>query len=212
MAPRCWRRAAVALAWTAAAAAAQAHPHGGIDCRARVQMAGGQLERIEAELRLDAWHAREALALVRDPASGAPDPQRLERLTFALRLQMGRLGWLLTLRAGDAEVPMSAGAPRVEVQGDAVRVQVALAPAAGPQPAGPWTLQCGDPTFYWLAAFGATPVPGAPQPVSDAAAVQVAGCGAPARAVPSAAGTGAAQWSCDPVAQAFDKSETALPN
>lgn len=202
--------AAVALALTCAPA--WAHPHGGIDCRAAVRMAGAQVQAIDAELRLDAAHSAQALQLVRDPATDVVDPRRLSRLAFALKLQLGRLGWLFDLTAGGEPVALTAGEPQVQVAGEEVRVRVALALTDGRSPAAAhWTLRCGDPSFYWVTAFGAMPAVGGPQPRPASAAVALEGCCGSAVAGDAPAGTAAVRWQCAG-ATAFGFSETAIPN
>lgn len=153
------------LVWLAAAAlaacgAAAAHPHGSVDCRADVRMDQGALQSLRGELLLDAEHSRQALALVRDGPEQAPDPARLQRLAFALKMQLARFQWLFALDADGAAVPLAAAEPRLETAGERLLVSVDLRPATTAPGAAQWRLRCADPTWYWLAELQAPLVQG----------------------------------------------------
>lgn len=153
------------LAWVAAAAlaacgAAGAHPHGSIDCRADVRMDKGALQSLRGELLLDPEHSRQALALVRDGPEHAPDPARLQRLAFALKMQLARFQWLFALEADGAAVQLAAAEPRLEIAGERLLVSVDLQPAHAAPVAAQWSLRCADPTWYWVADLQAPLVRG----------------------------------------------------
>ncbi len=152
--------AAAALYWPTLALA---HPHGSIECKAQVQLEAGRLQSLRGELLLDAWHSQQAIALLRD-ASGQVDPQRLLRFVFALKMQIGRINWLFDLKADGENVNIQPKAdPTVEIVNERIRINIDYAPDPAATPAQRFSLNCNDPTYYYVTAFGKTIVVAPPE-------------------------------------------------
>lgn len=169
------RRAAVAAALLAAAAAPQAHPHGALDCALTLGArpapgAPGQalqhLAWLDLALTLDA--ASSQALLPRLPLDGAAPPVDAAAARQALLLAQTvaglfrQSGWMLLLQpAGPAGTPplpdlQDPEPPRYSQAADGrLRVQVRLQPAADAPPIALHALQisCRDPVWYWLAGF-----------------------------------------------------------
>ena len=147
------RAALLAGAALVACGAVSAHPHGSIDCRAEVRLEEGALQSLRGELLLDPLHSQQALQLVREAPQLAPDPVRLQRLAFALSLQLARSNWLFALEADGQPVALVAGGPRLAFTGDRLQVSVELRPAADAPAATQWRLRCADPSWYWTTSM-----------------------------------------------------------
>ncbi|MFM8611044.1 MAG: DUF1007 family protein [Burkholderiaceae bacterium] len=152
-------------AWGALAAAAAllaggpawAHPHGAVECRAEAVMEQGRLAQLRGRLWLDAWHSQQALALVRDAATGQVDAARMQRFGFALKMQLGRLNWLYELDADGQRTDLRPAAdPEIVFDGDRVRITVDYALAEAALRAERYSLHCADPTWYFVTAYGRT--------------------------------------------------------
>lgn len=145
--------AALACCWSSLA---QAHPHGSIACTAQVQMLAGRVQAVRGQLLLDAWHSQQAIALLRD-SSGAVDPQRLQRFVFALKMQIGRINWLFDVKADGEAVDITPKAdPTVEIVDERIRIAIDYQGDAAAPPAQRFSLNCSDPTYYYVTAFGKT--------------------------------------------------------
>ncbi len=145
--------AAAGLCWPLLALA---HPHGSIECKARVQLQAGRVQALRGELLLDAWHSQQAIALLRD-ASGQVDAQRLQRFVFALKMQIGRINWLFDVKADGKNVDIQPTAdPVVDIVNERVRIAIDYAPDPAAAPARRFSLNCNDPTYYYVTAFGKT--------------------------------------------------------
>ena len=105
------------------------------------------------------------------------------RASLSLALQLARWNWLFALEADGAPVALAAGEPRLDIEGEQLRVSVELKPQGGARVGAQWTLRCADPSWCWVADM--------PQPV------KVQGCGAQQgpQAVRTAAAAGF-QWRC----------------
>lgn len=135
---------------------AQAHPHGSIECKAQVQLEAGRVHALRGELLLDAWHSQQAIALLRD-ASGQVDAQRLQRFVFALKMQIGRINWLFDVKADGENVDIQPKAdPTVDIVNERIRIAINYAPNPAAAPAQRFSLNCNDPTYYYVTAFGKT--------------------------------------------------------
>jgi ABC-type uncharacterized transport system substrate-binding protein len=155
---------------------ALAHPHGAIECKAQVQMDAGRLQALRGELLLDAWHSQQAIALLRD-ANGQVDAQRLQRFVFALKMQIGRINWLFDVKAdGENVVIQPKTDPTVDIVNDRIRIAIDYAPDAAAAPAQRFSLNCNDPTYYYVTAFGKTISVAPPEsaPRNDADPAQLA--------------------------------------
>jgi ABC-type uncharacterized transport system substrate-binding protein len=142
---------------------AHAHPHGSIECKAQVQLDAGRLQAVRGELLLDAWHSQQAIALLRD-ASGQVDGQRLQRFVFALKMQIGRINWLFDVKANGDNVDIQPKAdPTVDIVQERIRITIDYAPDPAALPAQRFSLNCNDPTYYYVTAFGKTIPMAAPQ-------------------------------------------------
>ncbi len=147
------RLVAGALCWPTLALA---HPHGAIECKAQVQMDAGRLHALRGELLLDAWHSQQAIALLRD-ANGQVDAQRLQRFVFALKMQIGRINWLFDVKADGENVDVRPKAdPTVDIVHERIRISIDYAPDPVATPARRFNLNCNDPTYYYVTAFGKT--------------------------------------------------------
>jgi ABC-type uncharacterized transport system substrate-binding protein len=154
--------AAVALCWPTLALA---HPHGSIECKAQVQLEAGRLQSLRGELLLDAWHSQQAIALLRD-ASGQVDAQRLLRFVFALKMQIGRINWLFDVKADGENVAIQPKAdPTVDIVNERIRISIDYAPDPAAAAAQRFSLNCNDPTYYYVTAFGKTIAVAAPEGV-----------------------------------------------
>lgn len=147
------RATAVTLAGLLACAgtAAVAHPDGTLTCAVRAETGGHQqLTAVDVELRFDEAHSAQAAEVVRAAPDAAPDPLRLERFKQVLMLEMGRWNWFVDVRQGGAAVGLRPGFPDLAWEDGLlhVRVRLQVDPPPGPS-AGPWTLRCADPTYYW---------------------------------------------------------------
>ncbi len=152
--------AAGALCWPTLALA---HPHGSIECKAQVQLEAGRVQALRGELLLDAWHSQQAIALLRD-ANGHVDAQRLQRFVFALKMQIGRINWLFDVKADGENVAIQPKAdPTVDIFNERVRIAIDYAPDTAVVPATRFSLNCNDPTYYYVTAFGKTIAVGAPE-------------------------------------------------
>jgi ABC-type uncharacterized transport system substrate-binding protein len=145
--------AAAAWCWPTLALA---HPHGSIECKAQVQLEAGRVQALRGELLLDAWHSQQAIALLRD-ASGQVDAQRLQRFVFALKMQIGRINWLFDVKADGENVAIEPKAdPMVDIVNERIRIAIDYAPDPAHMPARRFSLNCNDPTYYYVTAFGKT--------------------------------------------------------
>ena len=157
---RGWRARLAASLLVAAASCwltpALAHPHGSIECTALVQMEAGRVQAVRGQLLLDAWHSQQAIALLRD-ASGVVDPQRLQRFVFALKMQIGRINWLFDVKADGETVDIQpVQDPSVEIVNERIRIAIDYASDPAAPPAQRFSLNCTDPTYYYVTAFGKT--------------------------------------------------------
>jgi ABC-type uncharacterized transport system substrate-binding protein len=135
---------------------ALAHPHGSIECKAQVQLEAGRVQALRGELLLDAWHSQQAIALLRD-ASGQVDAQRLQRFVFALKMQIGRINWLFDVKADGENVDIRPKQdPTVDIVNERIRIAIDYAPDPAAVPATLFSLNCNDPTYYYVTAFGKT--------------------------------------------------------
>jgi ABC-type uncharacterized transport system substrate-binding protein len=142
---------------------AHAHPHGSIECKAQVQLEAGRVQALHGELLLDAWHSQQAIALLRD-ASGQVDAQRLQRFVFALKMQIGRINWLFDVKADGENVDIQPKAdPTVDIVNERIRIAIDYAPDPAAPPAQRFSLNCNDPTYYYVTAFGKTIFLAAPE-------------------------------------------------
>jgi ABC-type uncharacterized transport system substrate-binding protein len=152
--------AAAALCWPTLALA---HPHGSIECKAQVQLEAGRVQSLRGELLLDAWHSRQAITLLRD-ANGQVDAQRLQRFVFALKMQIGRINWLFDVKADGENVDIQPKAdPTVDIVNERIRIAIDYAPDPAAAPAQRFSLNCNDPTYYYVTAFGKTIAVAAPE-------------------------------------------------
>ena len=152
--------AAAALCWPRLALA---HPHGSIECKAQVQLNAGRLQSLRGELLLDAWHSQQAIALLRD-ANGQVDAQRLQRFVFALKMQIGRINWLFDVKADGENVAIQPKTdPAVDIVNERIRIAIDYAPDPAAAPAQRFSLNCNDPTYYYVTAFGKTIAVDAPE-------------------------------------------------
>jgi ABC-type uncharacterized transport system substrate-binding protein len=157
---RGWLLAASTLGWPTLS---PAHPHGSIECKAQVQLEAGRVQALRGELLLDAWHSQQAIALLRD-ASGQVDPQRLQRFVFALKMQIGRINWLFDVKAdGENVVIQPKTDPAVDIVNERIRIAIDYAPDPAHMPATRFSLNCNDPTYYYVTAFGKTIAVAAPE-------------------------------------------------
>jgi ABC-type uncharacterized transport system substrate-binding protein len=139
------------------ASIAHAHPHGSIECKAQVQVEAGRVQALHGELLLDAWHSQQAIALLRDDASGQVDAQRLQRFVFALKMQIGRINWLFDVKADGENVDIKPKHdPTVDIVNERIRIAIDYAPDPAALPAQRFSLNCTDPTYYYVTAFGKT--------------------------------------------------------
>lgn len=154
----------------AAAPPAAAHPHGQLDCAARVQMGPAGLVAIDLTLTLDAASSASLQPRLQAEDSGAPpvsqDARRFADLVAGMFRQSG---WMLKLQplGADGEpqsTPLDLTDPgpatwRRTAQGQlevAVRLLPETAPAPGtPAPTG-YRLACLDPVWYWATGFVGT--------------------------------------------------------
>lgn len=135
---------------------AHAHPHGSIECKAQVQLEDGRVQALQGELLLDAWHSQQAITLLRD-ASGQVDAQRLQRFVFALKMQIGRINWLFDVKADGENVDIQPKAdPTVDIVNERIRIVIDYASDPAAPPAHRFSLNCSDPTYYYVTAFGKT--------------------------------------------------------
>ena len=143
-----------ALLW---AGVAVAHPHGTMQCSLGAHFDGARLQTLQARLVMDAPHSSQALAVIRDPATGQLDPGRGQRFLFVLRQQLARNNWLLGAEQGGQTVEWTeASEPMLEITGDdrvAVTVNLGIDPKTTVGSAGPWQLSCRDPNWYWVSEF-----------------------------------------------------------
>lgn len=145
--------AAAALCWPTLSLA---HPHGSIECKAQVQLEAGRLQSLRGELLLDAGQSQQAINLLRD-ANGQVDAQRLQRFVFALKMQIGRINWLFDVKADGENVAIEPKAdPTVEIVNERIRIVIDYAPDTAAPPAQRFSLNCSDPTYYYVTAFGKT--------------------------------------------------------
>lgn len=153
--------------WTAAAAA---HPHGSLDCAARVQMGPAGLAAIDLTLTLDAASSASLQPRLQAEDSGTAPASKEARMFADLVAGMFRQsGWMLRLQplGADGEpqaTPLALADPapaawrrtplgRLQVS---VRLQPETPPAAGtPAPTG-YRLACLDPDWYWATGFAGT--------------------------------------------------------
>ncbi len=142
---------------------AHAHPHGSIECSAQVQMHAGRVQAVRGQLLLDAWQSQQAIALLRD-ASGQQDPQRLQRFVFALKMQIGRINWLFDVKADGENVEIQPKQdPTVEIVDERIRIAIDFRGSPAAPPAQRFSLNCSDPTYYYVTAFGKTIAVAAPE-------------------------------------------------
>jgi ABC-type uncharacterized transport system substrate-binding protein len=135
---------------------AYAHPHGSIECKGQVQLEAGRVQALHGELLLDAWHSQQAIALLRD-ASGQVDAQRLQRFVFALKMQIGRINWMFDVKADGENVDIQPKTdPTVDIVNERIRIRIDYAPDPAATPARRFSLNCNDPTYYYVTAFGKT--------------------------------------------------------
>jgi ABC-type uncharacterized transport system substrate-binding protein len=177
-----------------------AHPHGSIECQARVQMHRGVLAQLRGTLVLDEAHSREALATLETTPGLGPDPDLLRRFAFGLTRQFGRLNWLFSLEADGRPVPLQAAEPDLAFEGGRLRIGVVFEAAADTPPGREWKLGCADPAYYWVTSFG--------QPLhlevstdgGTAGAVRIEGCQAAPLTIPAVErrqGVARHDWRCD---------------
>lgn len=160
------RRSAVwpALLLAAAAAPAAAHPHGQLDCAARVQADAGGVAAIDLTLTLDGASSATLQPRLQVGEDGRPpadpDARRYTEMANGLFRQSG---WMLQLRPLGADgqpqgepLPLADPAParwrrladgRLEVTVQLLPEAPAAAPAQG------WRLACLDPSWYWATGF-----------------------------------------------------------
>ncbi len=148
------------LIWAAATAlmtltgAVQAHPHGVMSCGVDVHYENGHPVSLAARFMMDNAHSTDALASVRNPQTGQPDPARQQRLLFLLKTQMARANWLLGVQnnAQPAELEQAGDARLVLTDDGRVGVAVALRLVldSSQTSGGSLTVTCRDPTYYWV--------------------------------------------------------------
>ena len=159
--------ASLAALLMAATASAAAHPHGSLDCAARVQAGPAGLSAIDLTLTLDAASSASLQPRLQAEPDGAAPANKDARLFADLVAGMFRQsGWMLRLQplGADGEpqaTPLALDDPgpatwRRTPQGRlqvSVRLQPETAPAAGlPVPTG-YRLACLDPDWYWATGF-----------------------------------------------------------
>ena len=59
-----------------------------MQCSLGAHFDGARLQTLQARLVMDAPHSSQALAVIRDPATGQLDPGRGQRFVFVLRQQL----------------------------------------------------------------------------------------------------------------------------
>jgi ABC-type uncharacterized transport system substrate-binding protein len=120
------------------------------------------VQALRGELLLDAWHSQQAIALLRD-ASGQVDALRLQRFVFALKMQIGRINWLFDVKADGENVDIKPKQdPTVDIVNERIRIAIDYAPNPAAAPAQRFSLNCNDPTYYYVTAFGKTITVAAP--------------------------------------------------
>lgn len=145
--------AVCALCWPMLALA---HPHGSIECKAQVRLEAGRVQTLRGELLMDEQHSQQAIGLLRD-ASGQVDAQRLLRFVFALKMQIGRMNWLFDVKADGESVEIQPRTdPRVDIVNDRIRIVIDYLPDLSASPASRFSLNCNDPTYYYVTSFGST--------------------------------------------------------
>ena len=107
--------------------AAQAHPHGTMQCSLAVGFEAGRPVTLSGRLLMDAAHSKEMQAMLRDPATGLPDGQRQQRFMFSLKMQLARSNWLLGAQADGEAAQLSPAREPVLVLADDGRVGVEVA-------------------------------------------------------------------------------------
>ena len=142
---------------------ALAHPHGTMQCGLSVHYDDGQPQRVTGRLLMDAAHSGQALAQLRDEASGQLDPARQQRFLFALKMQMARFNWLLAAETdGQAAELVETAAPTLLLTPDGrlgLSVDLAVQPKTPAPPGAPWTFACHDPSWYWVSEFAQPEAP-----------------------------------------------------
>jgi ABC-type uncharacterized transport system substrate-binding protein len=162
-----WRAALRQLVGTALAALAGlhgpalAHPHGVMACALSVHYENDRPVTLAARLVMDEAHSVQALTALRDPQSGQPETQRMQRMLFVLKTQMARANWLLGVESEGKPADFEAvGEPQLVLTDDGrVGVDVALrlqTDAAGSLGAS-WRFTCRDPGLYWTTELANTP-------------------------------------------------------
>jgi ABC-type uncharacterized transport system substrate-binding protein len=135
--------------------AAQAHPHGALDCAVRIGVEQGRLAWLEQQLTLDAANTQ---ALAARLQLDAAEPERAARLFRGVIEGLFRQsGWMLQARAAGNAEPLALHDPEPaswsrDADGRAV-VTVRLEPADLHSPADGVQLGCSDPSWYWAAGF-----------------------------------------------------------
>ena len=155
-------RGAVLAAWLLRACAslafmpaAQAHPHGALDCAVRLGVEQGRLGWVQQRLTLDEANTQ---ALAERLQLDVAEPQRAAQQFRALLEGLFRQsGWMLQLRAAGASTPLVLDDPDAptwtrDAQGRAV-VTVRLLPAETDGVPDGLQLACSDPSWYWAAGF-----------------------------------------------------------
>ena len=134
-----------------------AHPHGTMQCGLSVHFQDGRPHTVAGRLLMDHPHSSQALALLRDPASGQIDAGREQRFLFTLKLQMARINWLLNAAAeGQALNLVGTSGPTLFLANDGrlgVNVDLRVDHQTATTPDVVWKFSCQDPSWYWVSEF-----------------------------------------------------------
>lgn len=158
------------------ASAAQAHPHGTLDCAVQARVADGRVHTLQLALTLDAASSVQLQPRVQADPAGSAAPAEPAREVRAFRSLLAGLfrqsGWMLQARVeapdqADSTTPEAWASdwadpdpPQWQQLADGrLQVQVNLQPAGpplvlsgSPRPP-PLDLRCQDSSWYWLARY-----------------------------------------------------------
>lgn len=157
-----WRLLAGA-ALSASAIAAAAHPHGRMDCLARVDIGPGGLAGVAWQLTLDAPSSAALVPRLQfDGAGRLADDKPVRQFADLVAGLLRQSGWMARLQPlgadgepAGAAIDLADPAPAQfsRLPDGRVVVAVRLQPEAPAAAAQGWQLTCQDPTWYWAAGF-----------------------------------------------------------